>query len=710
VCGVRTLGAGHVHTATCYGNLATCLQAHGEHAEALALCRKALAVHKKALGENHPSAAQSYDKVAGCLSLLGRRGEALALSRKALTIRRKVLGERHPDTAQSYAAVASGLSALGRHAEALPLYRKALAINKSVLGEEHPRTAAQSTNLAGCLWLLGRVGEAVRLLSASLPGQEAARFHRAASGFDRALGGYGPSPHALLALGLARQGEPGRAFAHAEASLARALLDDLAPAGKHADLAALERELRRLDRRLLPLLGRVKLAAPEKKLREGLLAEHRAVRSRLARLTAAGSSGLVLGLAEIQGRLPADAALVLWLDVEELGEHWACVVRAKGKPAWRALKGSGKGGAWTAKDRALPGDLYRLLSDPGAGTEREARRLRRALLAQRLDPLGPHLKAKGGLPAVRQLLVVPVGWAGAVPVEALSTEYRISYVPSGSAFTRLRKGHRALSGRSLLALGDPTFTRLKSGDLPPRPLPGTRREVLALRRLVLGGTVLLGSDASEQRLDELASAGKLRSFRLIHLATHGSVDWERPERSRLFLARDRLPDPLEQVRRNKPVYTGELTVQAIRERWKLDADLVVLSACQTGLGKERYGDGMLGFAHAFLSRGARCVVLSRWQVDDEAASLLMLRFYEDLLGKKPLGRAAALEEARSWLRKLPRKEAERLAGALALGKLKSTRGAVGPLPRGKGAKVPGGERPYDHPYYWAAFVLIGDPD
>src|SRR5207247_1857629 len=78
-------------------------------------------------------------------------------------------------------------------------------------------------------------------------------------------------------------------------------------------------------------------------------------------------------------------------------------------------------------------------------------------------------------------------------------------------------------------------------------------------------------------------------------------------------------------------------------RGGIDADLVVLSACETGLGKDAGGDGLLGFAQAFLSAGARSVVLSRWQVDDVATALLMVRFYQNLLGKreglkKPLGR------------------------------------------------------------------------
>jgi CHAT domain-containing protein len=130
------------------------------------------------------------------------------------------------------------------------------------------------------------------------------------------------------------------------------------------------------------------------------------------------------------------------------------------------------------------------------------------------------------------------------------------------------------------------------------------------------------------------------------------------------------------------------------------------------LGTQTHGDGMLGFAQAFLSRGARCVVLSRWRVNDDATALLMRRFYQNLLGKRPglkkaLGRAAALEEARNWLRNLSRKEAGDGVASLPRGVVKGLPGtgkvAAPPPP-------PPGEKPYAHPYYWSAFVLIGDPD
>src|SRR5262249_59483808 len=104
----------------------------------------------------------------------------------------------------------------------------------------------------------------------------------------------------------------------------------------------------------------------------------------------------------------------------------------------------------------------------------------------------------------------------------------------------------------------------------------------------------------------------------------------------------------------------------MRRGWKRHAVLVVLSACRAGLGRQSSGDGLLGFSYALMRAGARSVVLSRWKVDDTATALLMVRFYENLLGKAkglkaPMGRAEALAEAKRWLRELPRKDAEKLA-------------------------------------------------
>jgi CHAT domain-containing protein len=250
------------------------------------------------------------------------------------------------------------------------------------------------------------------------------------------------------------------------------------------------------------------------------------------------------------------------------------------------------------------------------------------------------------------------------------------------------------------------------GDGSWPPLPGTRLEAEALCRLLTGqgeAKVLSDSEASEQRLGQLARSGELARYRFVHLATHGEVDDAWPLRSAVILARDQLPDPLKQLQAGLPAYDGRLTAREILEHWQLQSELVTLSGCQTALGKYERGEGFVGFAQALLVAGSRSVCLSLWKVDDTATALLMQRFYANLLGRReglkaPLGKAEALDEARCWLRDLSADEAARLAAALREG---VARGKVQPRAVAAGRKE---ARPYAHPYYWAAFVLIGDPD
>ena len=135
------------------------------------------------------------------------------------------------------------------------------------------------------------------------------------------------------------------------------------------------------------------------------------------------------------------------------------------------------------------------------------------------------------------------------------------------------------------------------------------------------------------------------------------------------------------------IFDGKVTAKEILREWELDADLVTLSGCQTALGKAVGGEGYIGLAHAFLQVGARSLIVSLWDVEDKATSLLMQRFYENYTGSyedermgrkgEPMRKAVALSEAKRWLRNYT-DQAE-------------------------------WEPPYAHPYYWAGFILIGDP-
>jgi CHAT domain-containing protein len=274
---------------------------------------------------------------------------------------------------------------------------------------------------------------------------------------------------------------------------------------------------------------------------------------------------------------------------------------------------------------------------------------------------------------------------------------------------------------ALLGLADPAFRRpgeVPSGDLSPGdrdltslldqtrgpvllPLPGTRDELQAVARLFGRSETLLGAQASEQRLEELAREGRLAGFRYLHLATHGLLDEQVAMRSALVLSQAGLPDPAEQVLAGGPAYDGRLTAQQVFRTWKLDADLVTLSACRTGVAKQYVsGEGYLGFAQAFFVAGSRSLIVSQWEVSDEATALLMVRFYQNLLGSRPglapLSKVESLREAKDWLRRLTLDEADR--------ELAQLRGEDQP-PAAGGSSLPR----YAHPFYWAGFILIGDP-
>jgi CHAT domain len=252
-------------------------------------------------------------------------------------------------------------------------------------------------------------------------------------------------------------------------------------------------------------------------------------------------------------------------------------------------------------------------------------------------------------------------------------------------------------------------------------LPGTRYEIEALGRTFAAARrpfrILSDDNASEQNIDQIAASSDLSRFAFIHLATHALIDEINPDRSAVILAQTGLPDPLVQVLNKKTVYDGKLTTREIEHDWNLKAELVTLSACETANGKFVSGEGFVGFTQSLLISGARSVCLSLWKVDDAATALLMERFYANLLAARPglsmpLPKAEALAEAKSWLRALHRDEIAELAANLSGGDARS-KDAPRRKPAPPANSAPPGldeNHPYAHPYYWSAFVLVGNPD
>lgn len=195
------------------------------------------------------------------------------------------------------------------------------------------------------------------------------------------------------------------------------------------------------------------------------------------------------------------------------------------------------------------------------------------------------------------------------------------------------------------------------GDsIDPTTIPGLfyARKELANLRAVAGSEVHSGFEATRERLEQ----SDLSKFAILHFATHGILDSKRPENSGLLLS---------MVDREGRAQNGFVGLQDIY-RLHAPVDLVVMSACRTGLGKDVRGEGLIGLTRGFMYAGASSVIASLWKVDDEATAELMKRFYAKVL-QEGMTPAAALRAAQNSIRQEPH---------------------------------------WRSPYFWAAFTLQGE--
>jgi tetratricopeptide (TPR) repeat protein len=745
----KVLGEDHPDTAGSYNNVGSNLSYQGKWVQAHLLLEKALAMHRKILGENHPLTSGSYSSVAANLHDQGdhagaekyRTLAADSFVRARLRIALPGLDRAaFTDQQSPLVYLASVLARNGKPRLAWQRFAQSLAQGTS---EEQTarlrRTADEQARLAVLRNRLDRLDRLIRTTLA--PGEETPQrskeredllTQRVQAGddldsFRRDL----EKRHGVLAGQVHDLATVQKALPPDSAFLAwidiSALPSAKDPSGEH--WAVLVRSTgdplwTRLagsgpggswtkdDRRLPDRLGEALESAagawrePAQRLRRQRLeplAEHLEGIKHLIVLPSPWLDGLpieVLAEGRTVSYVPSPSYFVR---LAELPRPRTTDLLAVADPTFE--RGS-------ASSKALPpGGLLIRLVVPGSNADKARLRPGDVLLKygdQELtdsEQLG-KLSAGAGKEGTISLTVWRDGKAGVRTVPPGPLGVVPDKRPAREALEEERRNDRLMSA-------------VRGEEEEWLALPGTRIEAEALRRL-LGEkkvTLLADSSASQQRLDELAHSGRLKSFRYLHFATHGSADARLPLQSALVLARDALPDPLTQLQAGKPVYDGRLTAEEVVRNWNLDCDLVTLSACQTALGKYDRNEGFLGFAHAFLLAGSRSVVVSLWKVDDTATALFMDRFYRNLLGQRegleaPLSKAEALAEARTWLRNLSQKEAlQRGADLLrgverGKGRPKLPTAMEVPKPP-KGGKE--GEKPFAHPYYWAAFVLVGDP-
>lgn len=301
--------------------------------------------------------------------------------------------------------------------------------------------------------------------------------------------------------------------------------------------------------------------------------------------------------------------------------------------------------AWIEDAAAAVLDDWRRAGGRRSASSRWARRLSESLLG----PLAPHLGA-------RRLILVPDGALRELPfaalpdpvdpAEPLLARHEIVSLPSGSTLAALRErlanrmeaeGDLAIFADAVFASGDPRLQGKAGPGMPPPPgeehltrslrdlgldrldpLPHSRAEAVAISTFYKNDKlVALDFDASRQN----ATSGVLSRYKILHFATHGLLNPKRPELSGLVLSRfDRTGKPQE----------GLLLAYEISSL-DLPAELVVLSACETGLGETASGEGVASLTQSFMDAGAPRIVVSLWKVSDEATAELMRRFYTGMI-------------------------------------------------------------------------------
>jgi CHAT domain-containing protein/Tfp pilus assembly protein PilF len=574
--------------------------------------------------------------------------------------------------------------ARGDHAKALEVAGRAAAIAREIGGGE-PLISSQ-TAAAMAYRALNYPAQARQALEEAIATVESLRAQVAGGEqeqqrfFEDKVSPY----HAMVEL-LVAQNEPGEALNYAERAKARVLLDVL-QSGKGDITKAMtaqekerERKLRTEQISLNSQVSRESLRAQPDQTR---LADLKA-RLQKARLEyEAFQTSLYAGHPELKAQrgeaktvTPEETAGLLPDAQSALLEY---VVTDEKTYLFVLSKDNGyKQGAVNLKSYTLPIKRKELADHAAAFRQQLARRdLTFRPAASKLYDL--LLKpARAELQGKQTLVIVPDGALWELPFQALLDaqgrylieDHALSYAPSLTvlremAKLRRRKADDRETSTTLLAMGNPALgketverVKLVHRDEELAPLPEAEKEVKTLAGLYgARSQVYVGAEAREDRVK--AEAGR---FRVLHLATHSILNNASPMYSQVVLAR-----------------AGEnASEDGLLEAWEimkleLRADLVVLSACETGRGKVGAGEGMIGLTWALFVAGSPTAVVSQWKVESASTTRLMLELHRNLqpnFKKSQLSTAKALQRA-----------------------------AVKML----------GSEDYRHPFYWAGFVVVGE--
>jgi CHAT domain-containing protein/tetratricopeptide (TPR) repeat protein len=695
------------------GNLGGLQRRFGNYAKARDLQLQALALDRKS--SDAQSEAIHLNGLGLIYSQAGDYDKALDYHRAALGITRQ-LGDVSGQ-ASSLNLAGRAMHRLARADEAVAALQEALSIHRRT--RERPGERDVLSNLASVERDRGNLDEALRYLQRSVDLDEAMRAEITSPELRTTFAAAEQNKYELLIDVLQRKhridmsgGYDAVALEVSERARARALLDSLLDA--RVDLregiepALLERE-RSLQRhlndasaavsKLFGSRGRDEALATAAAQVDRLTAEYQQVQSQIRRESpryAAATQPQPWSAREIQRSVLDEATVLLEFALgEERSWLWAVTphrVTSVELPSRQKIEAAARAlyERFTARQRRRSEGTVAYaarVAASDAGLRRAAAEMSRMLLGGIAEPLNGEWRGK-------RLAIVPAGALEYLPFAALPVpdrapaipliaRHELVTIPSASVLGMLRRetSHRAPATGLLAIVADPVFDStdprivsrhgrrgslsasrgvslegLAIADEGFSRLPFSRDEATAIASLADSRQVFRALDFTANRATVLG--GGLRRYRFVHFATHGVVDSRRPALSGLILSLfDERGAPQNGYVRLHDIYNT-----------RFDADLVVLSACQTALGKEVKGEGLVGLTRAFMYAGVPRVVASLWRVSDHATAELMKRFYREMLQRR-LEPAAALRAAQRDLSRDPR---------------------------------------WREPYYWAGFVLQGD--
>jgi CHAT domain-containing protein/Tfp pilus assembly protein PilF len=750
----KTLRPEDPQIATILSNLGVLYEEQRKYDLAEPLEQRALVIKEKALGPMHPEVATVLSNLQVLYYDKGDYEKAESFSQRVLTIKEKALGPEHPDVAIAINNVAALEEKRGNYKTAESLYLKALAIYEKKLGPKHPDTSAMVFNLALLLAAEGLTSQAISYLTRGTDISEYNAGLILATGSEEQKSRYMStiSSETDYTVSLHLRSVPNDLSAARLALTTILRRKGRALDAMTEQLAALRRRSDPEDRALLEQLVAVRSQLAtlvfDRAARERPASEQQAAISKLEaevqRLEAAVSARSAefraqsqpVTIESVHAAMPADTALI------EIASYRPFNTQAKNRserygPARYAAYVLRKEGAvfgvlhqvsWVDLGDAVAinddvDELRRALRNPSSTNVKQ---LGKALYEKVMHPILPLLGK------THRLFLSPDGDLNLIPFGALVDEqerylvetYSITYLTSGRDLLRLQVHTVSKQGPVVFAnplfeqVGDPgdfgkqTAPVVDSGSRgrpPPRdlrnvrfkPLPGTAQEAKALGDVLSGVKLWTGAQATEAALKQVSGPS------ILHIATHGFF---LPDQAQAFgeSARGIIVSTQTQTGGENPLLRSGLALAGVNQHQSgagedgvltaLEAtglDLwgtkqVVLSACETGLGEVKNGEGVYGLRRALVLAGSESQVMSLWAVSDAATRDLMADYYKRLQAGE--GRTEALRQVQLTMIKSAAPTAP-----------SAQQRDVGIEQR---QKTPLEDR--SHPFYWASFIQSGE--